>query len=309
MKYQEWLNEWMKNFIHTTAKQRTTVKYASIISNQICPKFGNEDMENLTAIDLQKFIAELHANGNRETGKGLSSNAVNSVVTVLKSSLNMAYDLGLIPNNPTSKLKRPKYNERQVECFSMAEQKKIEKGVIESKHKHLFGVVLCLYTGLRIGELIALEWSDIDLKSGMLKVTKTCYDGIDKSGTFARITDYPKTESSCRTIPIPKQLIPKLKELKKQSGCEYVISKNCKSVFVRSYQRAFESLLKKLHIPHKGFHALRHTFATRAIECNMDVKTLSEILGHKNSMITLNRYAHSLIEHKKDMMNRLGKLF
>ncbi|MCI8369923.1 MAG: tyrosine-type recombinase/integrase [Clostridia bacterium] len=80
-------------------------------------------------------------------------------------------------------------------------------------------------------------------------------------------------------------------------------------VSVRSYQRSFELLLKKLNIPHKGFHALRHTFATRALECGMDVKTLSELLGHKNTGITLNRYAHSLIEHKTEVMNRLGKIF
>lgn len=77
----------------------------------------------------------------------------------------------------------------------------------------------------------------------------------------------------------------------------------------RSYQRTFELLQKRLHIGRKGFHSLRHTFATRALECGMDVKTLSEILGHKNATVTLNRYAHSLMEHKQDMMNKLGKIF
>ena len=77
---------------------------------------------------------------------------------------------------------------------------------------------------------------------------------------------------------------------------------------LRSYQKTFERLLKRESIPHKGFHALRHTFATRALECGMDVKMLSEILGHKNATITLNRYAHSLLEHKQEMMNKLGKL-
>ena len=87
-----------------------------------------------------------------------------------------------------------------------------------------------------------------------------------------------------------------------------MVSASGKPVSVRSYQRSFESLLKRLNIPHKGFHSLRHTFATRALECGMDVKTLSEILGHKNPAVMLNRYAHSLMEHKADMMNRLGKL-
>ena len=99
-----------------------------------------------------------------------------------------------------------------------------------------------------------------------------------------------------------------LKCVKKRSECEYIVADGEKPVFVRSYQRTFEFLLKKLKIPHKGFHSLRHTFATRAIECGMDVKTLSELLGHKNATITLNRYTHSLLEHKVDMMNRLGRL-
>ena len=96
--------------------------------------------------------------------------------------------------------------------------------------------------------------------------------------------------------------------MKKKSKSEFVIADGEKSVFMRSYQRTFELLLKKLNLPHKGFHSLRHTFATRALECGMDVKTLSEILGHKNAAITLNRYAHSLWEHKFEMMNKLGKL-
>jgi integrase len=87
-----------------------------------------------------------------------------------------------------------------------------------------------------------------------------------------------------------------------------IAGNNGKVVSVRSYQQSFECLLKNLHIDHKGFHSLRHTFATRAIECGMDIKTLSEILGHKNPTITLNRYAHSLMDHKREMMNKLGKL-
>lgn len=167
--------------------------------------------------------------------------------------------------------------------------------------------VLCLYLGLRIGELLALTWNDIDFNKSTLSVTKTCHDGyID--GKRCVIADTPKTENSRRDIPLSKPILSLLREIKKQSKSEYVISDNGSAVFVRSYQRTFELLLKRLKIPHKGFHALRHTFATRALECGMDVKTLSEILGHKNATITLNRYAHSLWEHKSEMMNKLGKL-
>lgn len=95
----------------------------------------------------------------------------------------------------------------------------------------------------------------------------------------------------------------------KNAKSSYIIENNGKPISTRTYQRNFETLLKRLRIPHRGFHALRHTFATRAMECGMDVKTLSEILGHKNATVTLNRYAHSFMDHKKDMMNRIGKLY
>lgn len=121
--------------------------------------------------------------------------------------------------------------------------------------------------------------------------------------------DTPKTECSERVIPIPKQLLTRLIEYKKLSSGSYVVfGKGVHGAQIRSYQKSFELLLNRLNLPHKGFHSLRHTFATRALECGMDVKTLSEILGHKNPTITLKRYAHSMLEHKTEMMNKLGKL-
>jgi integrase len=206
------------------------------------------------------------------------------------------------------KIKRPKTIEKVVESFSAEEQKRIEQAVLKDKRPKMIGLILCLYTGLRIGELLALEWRDIDFINCELSVTKTCYDGKDEFGNFGRIIGTPKTETSRRTIPLPKQIIPLLKEAKKNNNSKYVVGDGNKLISVRSYQRSFELLLKKQKISHHGFHALRHTFATRAIECGMDVKTLSEILGHKNPTITLNRYVHSFMTHKKEFMNRLGKL-
>ena len=139
-------------------------------------------------------------------------------------------------------------------------------------------------------------------------MNKTIHDGNDENGHFCSIIGVPKTQSSMRNIPLPKQLIPLLQKLKKHSDSEHVISDKGKGISIRVYQRNFSKLLKRLNIPHKGFHALRHTFATRALECGMDVKTLSEILGHKSATITLNRYVHSMSDYKKEMMNKLGKL-
>ena len=152
------------------------------------------------------------------------------------------------------------------------------------------------------------NWSDIDFVNGEMSISKTCYDGIDENGNYCRKVGVPKTVTSTRIIPIPKAILRILKEMKKSGKSNFLISSEGKTISVRSYQRSFELMLKRLDIKHHGFHSLRHTFATRALECGMDVKTLSEILGHKSPTITLNRYAHSMTDYKKNMMNRIGKL-
>ena len=303
MKYMDWLNEWLKNYVLPSVKIRTYERYSLIVNLHIRDKIGMLELDDLTPLLLQQYITELLQSGNRKTGKGLSANSVNAIISVLQSSLKTANFLGLTAEYTADKVKRPKLKEKPVECFSLKEQKQIEQAILSGRKDKLYGILLCLYSGLRIGELIALQWSDIDFTKGILTVSKSCHDG--KAGL---IIDEPKTATSRRVIPLPKQLLPILKGIKKKSHSPFVVSANGKPVSVRSYQRSFELRLKKLKIPHRGFHSLRHTFATRALECGMDVKTLSEILGHKNPTVTLNRYAHSLMEHKADMMNRLGKL-
>ena len=303
MKYTDWLGQWLENYIRPSVKVRTYERYKLIAELHIMEGVGNEELDALTPFVLQRFIVELLHSGNKKTGGGLSANSVNAVISVIQSSLKTAHLLGLAKEYAADKIKRPKLAEKLVECFTIAEQKQIEQAILNGKKDKLYGILLCLYSGLRIGELIALQWSDIGFVKGVLTVSKSCHDG--KGGL---VIDEPKTATSRRMIPLPKQLLPLLKGIKKKSDSSFVVSANGKPVSVRSYQRSFELLLKKLKIPHKGFHSLRHTFATRAIECGMDVRTLSEILGHKNPTVTLNRYAHSLMEHKADMMNRLGKL-
>ena len=303
MKYIDWLHSWLENYVRPSVKVRTYERYKLIVEQHIKDRLGDMELDDLSPLVLQAFITELLQNGNKRTGMSLSANSVNAVISVIQSSLKAAHMLGLAKEYTADKLKRPKLKEKPVECFTFTEQKQIEAAVLSSKKNKLYGILLCLYSGLRIGELIALQWSDIDLAKGILAVSKSCHDSRD-----GLVIDEPKTASSRRAIPLPKQLLPILKRIKKKSDSPFVVSANGKPVSVRSYQRSFELLLKRLHIPHKGFHSLRHTFATRALECGMDVKTLSEILGHKNPTVTLNRYAHSLMEHKQDMMNKLGKL-
>lgn len=308
MIYKTWLEKWLAHYIEPTAKSRTYSRYSEIVRQHILPKLGEYDLEELTPGVLQKYITELLQTGNLRTGKGLSANSVNAIINVIQNSLRTAFNLGYVATFTADRLKRPKIEEKEITCFTEQEQKKIEQAVLKSKKDKLFGIILCLYSGLRIGELLALRWDDIDLQKGLIMISRSCHDGKDISGKYTRIEDTPKTSSSRRIIPLPKQFLPLMKEAKKKSDSEYVVSKNGNPISVRSYQRSFDLLQKKLNIPHRGFHSLRHTFATRALECGMDVKTLSEILGHKSPTVTLNRYVHSLMEHKKDMMNRLGKL-
>ena len=307
MTYKKLMEEWLTHYIKPSNKQRTYEQYCKIAKIHILPRLGNYELTDLTPFILQKFVTDLTLSGNKRTGKGLSPNFVKTIISVVQNSLKTAHLVGYLPEYTANKIKRPKLVEKQVDCFTLAEQKKIETAALTAKKDKYEGIVLCLYTGLRIGELLALSWEDIDFEKSILTVSKTCRDG-NINGKHVRILDTPKTENSRRQIPLSKTILKMLKEMKKHSKCEFVIADGDKPVFVRTYQRMFELLLKKLKLPHKGFHSLRHTFATRALECGMDVKSLSEILGHKNATITLNRYAHSLWEHKAEMMNKICKL-
>ncbi len=297
MKYKEWSKTWLELYVQPTVKIRTYEKYEQISRTRIIPKLGEIELADLKPNILQNMVMELC--------EKLSSNSVNSTITVLRKSLELAVMLGIVDKCFIDVIHRPKVEEKQIQCFSLAEQRKIEEYIIYGKKKKLYGVIICLYTGLRIGELLALEWSDIDFTKGYLYVNKSCHYGKDKDGKYGRIVEKPKTAQSIRIIPMPKALIPYLKELKKNSNCPNVVSHNSKPIATRSYQNRFAILLDKLNIEHKGFHSLRHTFATRALESGMDIKTLSELMGHKNPTVTLKRYAHSMLEHKTEMMNKL----
>lgn len=307
MKLNEWLDIWLNKYCRHAVKLRTYDRYRYIIEKHINPKLGNYELDDLSAVILQDFVLGELESGNLNTQGPLANNSVIGIVNVLKSSLAEAKDLEVTSKDYSGKIKLPMSTEKPVTAFERHEQEKLEKYCLQAKNNYI-GIVICLYTGIRLGELLALTWDDIDFSTGLMSINKTAYR-IKQNGIPQIVVDQPKTKNSKRIIPLPKQLIEILKKIKKNSKSIYVLStRSGGMVGTRAYQKTFERILMKLEIPYKNFHSLRHTFATRAIEMGMDVKTLSEILGHKNPVVTLTRYTHSLLSYKTDMMNKMGKM-
>ncbi len=281
-----WLHSWIQS--QTFLKPTTKRVYISHIDNQIIPAIGNIPLRKLSTDVLQEFVNELE----------VSAATAKTIFSILKLALIAAEDKGYI-NNVWSKVKLPKKDSRTVRVLTESEQRQLEKSLRTNED---IGILICLYTGLRIGELCALKWENIDFETATLSVVGT----QTRTGAGVGVTS-PKSRSSNRKIPIPMFLAEKIRALPRTS--EYVLSYDGKPYDVRTYRRHFKRVLKRAGLPDIKFHSLRHTFATRALEVGMDYKTLSEILGHSSTAITLDLYAHSLDEHKKNEMNKVGKLY
>ena len=310
MTIKELLFMWLDNYEKERVKLRTYSRYQSIIELHLIPELGDMVIKDLKRRTIQEFLLKKKRAGNLVNGKTLSSSSINLMLTVLSIAFEYAIDMELCDNNPCIRLKRIPSDCKQIEAFTRNEQKKIETHIKDSDDRRLFGILLGFYTGMRIGELIALEWSDIDFDKGIIYVNKTTYRDKSKTGKWEVCIDKPKTKSSERVIPIPNCIIDLMKEYGMEAKSDYVVeNKKGERMSIRSYQYIFEKLTEKVGVRKLNFHAIRHSFATRAIECGMDIKTLSEIMGHKNASITLNRYAHSMLDTKIAMMNKLQFIF
>ena len=311
MTTQTLLTQWLETYEKEHVKARTYARYHGLITAHINPAIGEHDIENLSRRDIQDFLSKQKTEGNIRTGGGkLSATSTNLILTVLNLAFEYACDMEIIEQNPCTRIRRSREDAKKVEAFTKDEQRKIEIEIMNSDDPRLFGILLCLYTGIRIGELLGLEWADVDLQHGFIAINKTVYRDKDESGEWQLIVDKPKTIASDRIIPLPSYISQMMAKQKESAKTDYVIeNKKGERMSIRSYQYIFEHLTEKVGVRKLNFHALRHTFATRAIECGMDIKTLSEIMGHKNASITLNRYAHSMMDTKIEMMQKLPKNF
>ena len=210
-------------------------------------------------------------------------------------------------------VKLPKKSNSEVQAFTMGEQRLIENAAYCSDDARALGILLTFYTGLRLGELCALKWQNLDYESGTLSITKTVTRVKNLSGGENKtvlLVGSPKSHKSTRKIPLPKFLIKLFRD--REPCCAdmglYLISGTTSPTDPRVYEKLFKRILTQAGVKHRKFHATRHTFATRALELGVDIKTLSEILGHSNVSITLNVYAHSLLEQKKIAMDKLNTM-
>ena len=299
MKYKDWLIEWLKIKVKSTTKTRTYEKYHYQVNRYLLGSIGEMEISELNPFVLQEFVLSLKE-------KELSPNTISNIVSVVKNSLNYAVKFGVIQRHYCSLITLPKCEEKIITPFSKEEQKILEKYILDKQIYKYYGIIISLYSGLRIGELLALTWQDVDFERKMLIIKKTCHDSWE-NGHYVKLFEKPKTISSIRIIPLSDFLLGVLSDLYSVRTNEYVVIGHSEyGAEVRTYQAQFTRLLHRINLKHRGFHSLRHTFATRALECGMDIKTLSEILGHSNPSITLKRYAHSMLEHKFMMMNLLA---
>jgi len=303
------LDEWLEKAIRASVRYSTYASYKGYIENHIKRFLGAAALSDVKPADVQEFVGELTDEGR------LGARTIGLIVGVLKNAFNYAEDYELIIKNPCRRIRLPKVEEEEVVIFDDAEQTRIEQAisVCGADDTRYYGVLFTLYTGVRIGELCALKWENIDYINRCIHVKKSlnraaANDADDKKTQMVECE--PKTKRSKRVIQLPDFLGKILKKLQRESRSDYIFSmKSGKYVHPRTMQNLHKRLLKKAGVMYSNFHALRHTFATRAAEINTDPKTVSETLGHTGTAITLNRYTHSLREQKQRMMDGLNSYF
>lgn len=296
------LSELMCMWLDNNNKQITVssyLKYESIIRNHIQPNIGSYKLTQLTSSILKQFADELLRSGNKKKSKGLSVRSVNSILTIINSALKWSSEQ---VNTPSVKM--PFFRNFQVAppILSKLEQNLLETYAEANKNVYTNGMLISLYTGMRLGEICALQWEDVSEET--IFVHNSMQRIKQKSGRWEIVVSEPKTQNSCRIIPIANRIRPILNENRKNSG--YVLQQeNGKFVEPRLLQKKISNIFANAGVATRNFHIFRHTFATRLIDCGSDPKTVSELLGHSSVHITLNKYVHPSLDMKKNAIDRV----
>lgn len=298
MTVRELTAEWFRS-AQIRLKKSTIANYRMKLEKHILPAFGGLQCCLLKAKAIYAFIED-------KMKSGLSARYISDIIVLLKSIYRYASREYHI-RNIMDGIILPKCQKSEPEMLSSEQQEQLKSYITANQNLTTMGVALSLYTGIRIGELCALQWGDIDFEKRTLTVRKTIQrvqipDGNKRTKL---VITAPKSSSSVREIPIPECLLGILRQFQSQSDC-YVLSGKCKPVEPRTMQYRFAKLLDNADLPSVHFHSLRHAFASGCIALGFDVKTLSEILGHSSIELTLNRYVHSSMERKRECMRLLS---
>lgn len=279
-------------------KESTYLNYNYIINAYLNEKFGKKRMNFFLNYDMNEFIDELE--------KELSNKTVRDIVLVLKSILKFA-ERKYGVNFKLDLISMPTTHKNELQVFNEKEVKRIERECLKSEDIRSIGVLIAVYTGMRIGEVCALKWENIDLNKKLINVERTLQRVyIEKKKTKVIITP-PKTKTSERKIPIPSILYDELKKKSVNYKKEAYVLTGDENKYIepRTFQYVYKKILEGGQVKYRNFHCLRHTFATRCVRVGMDIKSLSEVLGHSDVNITLNRYVHSSYDSKKKFMEKL----
>ena len=284
-------------------KRSTYSAYSLLVNNHLIPAFAGA--YDVTEDMVQSFVFT-------KLEQGLSQKSIKDILIVLKMILRFAVKQGFMQHREID-VKFPTERERQeLEVLSRSSQKQIMEYVQSHFTFMNLGIYICLCAGLRIGEVCALVWDDIDVDSGVINVSKTIQriyviEGVDKHTEV--IIDTPKSKNSIREIPIPRDLLKMIKPFKKVvNGRFYVLTNSAQPTEPRTYRNYYKRLMAQLDMPKMKFHGLRHSFATRCIESHCDYKTVSVLLGHSNISTTLNLYVHPNMEQKKKCVEQMFKM-
>jgi integrase len=292
-------------------KESTYARYYQVIHSHIVPYFKSTPASKVTNSVVNQFIKDKLQRGRIDKTGGLSGKSVSDMLTILLQIIQYGERKQYISNFDYD-VNRQKREYNELAILTHYEQNQLIKYVKKNLDHKKLGILLALYTGIRLGELCALTWNDIDFATGTLHITKTLQRIKNTDPNSDRKTkvviNCPKSQKSIREIPLPTSLLHILQKFRRQ-GEIYVLSGTPKYVDTRVYQDNFKRYLKNAGIGNGHFHVLRHTFATRAIEQNFDYKTLSELLGHSTVRFTMERYVHSSSETKRANMERFAASF
>ncbi|WP_288682505.1 site-specific integrase [uncultured Alistipes sp.] len=284
-------------------KRSTFAAYTLLIENHILPTFG--EMALVEEQDVQTFVF-------RKLNEGLSHKTIKDILIVLKMILRFGAKNQMTEYRQIDIKFPTERDKHSIDILNRSHQKQIMEYIrLHFTFKNL-GIYICLSAGMRIGEICALTWDDLDVENGIIHVRKTIQRiyVIEEHRKYTEvILDTPKTKNSIREIPMTKNLLKMIRPIKKiVNGNFYVLTNEPKPTEPRTYRNYYKQFMQSLGLPLIKFHGLRHSFATRCIESKCDYKTVSVLLGHSNISTTLNLYVHPNLEQKKRCMEQMSRL-